>query len=426
MEGEKQRSRSFQRYEEADDEEGEEDEEEDQQQPGSRKTRRPRLPLSPPLNFSSAADSTAPPSPSPPLSLSLPASFTPPPPRSSPPLPTLSSSHRTPRSTHRPPPLVLVHSASRAAAIPPVTSDEAMAAAAAERRAEDAEAVRKEERLLVIRQHHRFTRSFLHSASLLSFVVHQLLCIALIVLASLWKHTAGIAVGSAAFVVGLAGSIGQQERRTEDGGEDIAAPYPPRALSHAAAVSSRPTVSVVLPAAGLDASVGPLLRSADGQPLTSSHSPLSDASILCCVLPHCAASPVGVWQWFSVRLLLLGVLLLYVLLHALHGDPAWSPYPLECPSSGSSSSVPCVRLGGNATQSLAFLPAPTTSSSLSSTRLALLTFASSLDGWSVLDSLTYDEAGVSVVLVRVRALTSVLGVPSDVNIRLACNAQHSQ
>ena len=144
----------------------------------------------------------------------------------------------------------------------------------------------------------------------------------------------------------------------------------------------------------------------------------------CVVVVRCGG--VRAVQWFSFRALLLCVLLLYVLVHALHGDPAWSPYPVDCPSSAAS--VACVRLGGNATQALAFLPAPVTSSSLSSTRLALLSYASSMAGWSVLDSLTYSDtrAQEDVVLVRVRALTSVLGLPSDVNIRIACNAQHSQ
>ena len=143
-----------------------------------------------------------------------------------------------------------------------------------------------------------------------------------------------------------------------------------------------------------------------------------------CPVVRCCA--VRARQWFSFRALLLCVLLLYVLVHALHGDPAWSPYPLDCPLSAAS--VACVRLGGNATAALAFLPAPVTSSSLSSTRLALLSYASSMAGWSVLDSLTYADARSQedVVLVRVRALTSVLGLPSDVNIRIACNAQHSQ
>ena len=189
-----------------------EDEEEDAQQPGSRRLRRPqRLPLSPPLPSFAAADSTAPPSPSPPIPLSLPASFTPPPRRSS---PHLSSSHRTPRSTHRPPPLVLVHSASRSAATPHVTSEAALAAAAQLLREEEAALEKREERLSAIRRHHRFARSFLHSASLVAFVCQQLLCIALIVLASLWKHTAGIAVGSAAFVIGLSGSIGRTTLRS--------------------------------------------------------------------------------------------------------------------------------------------------------------------------------------------------------------------
>ena len=136
-----------------------------------------------------------------------------------------------------------------------------------------------------------------------------------------------------------------------------------------------------------------------------------------------------------LRVCMLCWLLLYVCVHALHGDPAWSPYPLDCASSTSTSL--CARLGANASASLAFLqPPPTTSSSLSDTRTALLAFIDSRDGWTVLDSNTYrtyhtyhashqpsvpHDSSSDVVLVRVRALDTLLALPSDINIRIHCS-----
>ena len=118
-------------------------------------------------------------------------------------------------------------------------------------------------------------------------------------------------------------------------------------------------------------------------------------------------------------MLLFCVLLVYVLLHALHPDPAWSPYPSGCPASAS-----CARLGANATASLSFLPPATSADTLSDARSAVLSFVGMQDGWTVLDSNLYREhggSGAAVVLVRVRALSTVLGVPSDIDFRIACN-----
>ena len=210
--------REGEEHKEGEAEEGQSDEE-DQQQPGSRRVRTahvqaaprqsPQTSFTPPLQGVVLQHTQ--PTPSPPRSLSqFPALTSTPPGRGS----LLS---RTPRSSssgarasaHRPPPLVLEHSASRSAERSAARATPTGPSAESLLLVESAEKQRTEERLVHIRRHHRFTRSFLHAASLVAFVAQQLLSIALIVLASLWKHTAGLAVGSASFALGLAGSIGQ-------------------------------------------------------------------------------------------------------------------------------------------------------------------------------------------------------------------------
>jgi hypothetical protein len=166
-------------------------------------------------SYYTLTDATALPTPSPTssgLSLSMPTSLTP---RSA-----SSSSSRvarsSSRSSHRPPPLVLSHSASRSAAlaetnVPSQPTGEAVILL------EDAEKQRKEERLIVIREKTHFAHSLLHSASFVAFVLQQLLCTVLVVLASLWRHSAGIGIACGAFVIGLIGSIGQPAQRQRSG-----------------------------------------------------------------------------------------------------------------------------------------------------------------------------------------------------------------
>ena len=168
----------------------------------------------PPSPSPSASSSSSSSTPQPLLSLSLPshASHTarrPPP---------MRASRSVPRASHRPPPLVLTHSASRSAAASPPPEAAAAAAAATTVSSsssssvlvlDDADKRMAEERLQSIGLKLRQSRGCLHSLSLLSFAVQQLLCIAEMVLAGLWRHQLGIAAASTAFVFGILGSVGQ-------------------------------------------------------------------------------------------------------------------------------------------------------------------------------------------------------------------------
>ena len=136
------------------------------------------------------------------------------------------------------------------------------------------------------------------------------------------------------------------------------------------------------------------------------------------------------------RVALLTVLLVLLLIHALNGDPSWASFPEGCSSSSSSSALslslssqPCMRVAANSSANAAFLQPLRLSTSLSALRLAVMSSISQRARWSVLDTRTYaddsDDGGDGRLLIRVRALTFVLGLPSDVSILLFCQDEQS-
>ena len=72
---------------------------------------------------------------------------------------------------------------------------------------DDPETQRVEERILHIRHNSHRTSRPLHNVSLVGWVGHQLLCIAVVVLSSLWRDWYGVGWGCGCFVLGVVGSV---------------------------------------------------------------------------------------------------------------------------------------------------------------------------------------------------------------------------
>ena len=324
--------------------------------------------VSTPAYYTSAADNTAQPSPSPSpssssqLSLSLPSSS----PSTSTPTRSLSSaSTRTPtrsssRSSFRPPPLTLAHSTITSAATIAAFSPSPPAYYTASSPPpcllvlDDPETQRVEERIVHITTKSHSTSRPLHNVSLVGYLVHQLLAIAVVVLASLWRDWWGVAWGCGCFVLGVVGSM---------------------VWWYGLLMRQRVWVTHLI------------------RPLV-----------------------------LVVRLALLTLLVVLVLTHSLHPDAAWAPYPLSCPSSPLS----CARVGANSTRVSALQP-PMFYSTMSTLRAGLLQYVAEQEGWVILDSNMYDDnsdssaAPSDSVLIRVRALSTVLSLPHDITIRIFCN-----
>ena len=224
---------------------------------------------------------------------------------------------------------------------------------------DDPETQRVEERIVHITAKSHSTSRPLHNLSLLAYFLHQLLAIAVVVLASLWRDWWGVAIGCVCFVLGVLGSLvwwyGLLMRR-------------PVWVTH-------------------------LIR-----PLV-----------------------------FALRLVLVSLLVSLVLIHLLHPDTTWASYPSSCPLS---SSPPCARVGANSSRVSALQP-PVLYSTLSTLRAGLLQYVVGQEGWLVLDSATYNTsdsdsdsmaADGDSVLIRVRALSTVLSLPHDISIRIFCSS----
>ena len=214
-----------------------------------------------------------------------------------------------------------------------------------------------EERIVHITNKSHSTSRPLHNLSLVGYLTHQLLAIAVVVLASLWRDWWGVGWGCGCFVLGVVGSLVWW--------------------------------------------YGLLMR--------------QKAWVTHLVRPLV----------FLLRLSLVSSLVLLVLIHTLHPDSAWAPYPLSCPSTVS---LPCARVGANSTRVSALQP-PMIYSTLSTLRAGLLQYVGGHEGWVVLDSNTYDSdndsmAGSDSVLIRVRVLSSVLSLPHDVTIRIYCSSAY--
>ena len=214
-----------------------------------------------------------------------------------------------------------------------------------------------EERIVHITTKSHTTSRPLHNLSLVGYLVHQLLAIGVVVLASLWRDWWGVGAGCGCFVLGVVGSIVWW--------------------------------------------YGLLMR----QPVWVTH----------------LIRPLV----FLLRLLLLSLLVVLVLVHTLHPDAVWAPYPPSCPLS---SSLTCARVGANSTRVSALQP-PFVYSTVSTLRAGLLQYVGGQEGWVVLDSNTYDSdsddtAEGDSVLIRVRALSTVFSLPHDITVRIFCSSAY--